>query len=77
MMAQTMTETKTINDIGSNAVFGAAIAVPLTLAMIVPWIMGIVLAKGFWATAAAITVPPYAWYLVAERLMQMAGMISA
>ena len=27
------------------------------------WLTGIVLAQGFWSTAAAICVPPYAWYL--------------
>lgn len=43
----------------------------------VPWLAGIVLAKGFWSTAAAVCVPPYAWYLVVERVMVMAGWIGA
>ena len=37
----------------------------------VPWLAGMVLAKGFWSTAAAVCVPPYAWYLVVERGMEM------
>ena len=43
----------------------------------VPWLAGIVLAKGFWSTAAAVCVPPYAWYLVVERVIVMAGWIGA
>ena len=43
----------------------------------VPWLAGIVLAKGFWSTAAAVCVPPYAWYLVVERGMVMVGMVGA
>ena len=39
------------------------------------WIAGVVLAKGFWWTVLAITVPFYAWYLVVERVMQMAGIV--
>jgi hypothetical protein len=42
------------------------------LIMVVPWLMGIVLAKGFWSTLFAI-FPPYAWYLVVERFMQLNG----
>ena len=37
------------------------------------WLAGIVLAKGFWSTVAAVCVPPYAWYLVVERTMIMSG----
>lgn len=43
----------------------------------VSWIAGIVLAKGFWLTMAAIFFPPYAWYLVVERGMVMTGWIGA
>ena len=41
------------------------IALPL---MVVPWIMGLVIAKGFWSTLCAI-FPPWAWYLTCERAM--------
>ena len=34
------------------------------------------MAKGFWSTISAVCVPPYAWYLVVERGMAMAGLIS-
>lgn len=36
------------------------------------WIGGTVLAPGWWK-AAAFVIPPYAWYLLAERAMQAAG----
>jgi len=44
---------------------------------VLPWLAGMVLAKGFWSTAAAVCVPPYAWYLVVERGMAMSGWVSA
>ena len=43
----------------------------------VPWLAGIVLAKGFWSTVAAVCVPPYAWYLVVERGMAVMGWLGA
>ena len=39
------------------------------------WLAGIVLANGGISTIAAIFVPPYAWYLVVERAMSMAGLV--
>lgn len=39
----------------------------------ITWLAGIVLAKGFWMTLAAVCIPPYGWYLVVERLMQIHG----
>ena len=47
----------------------------LTLTMIIAWIAGIVLAHGFWSTAAAVTLPPYAWYLFIERIMRIIGLV--
>ena len=35
----------------------------------VGWIMGVVLAKGFWLTTLSICLPFYAWYLVVEKVM--------
>lgn len=35
----------------------------------VGWIAGMVLAQGFWSTSFAIFIPPYAFYLVIERLI--------
>jgi hypothetical protein len=46
------------------------------LAILVAWICGLVLAKGFWSTLFAVCVPPWAWYLVAERGLQLAGWIA-
>lgn len=45
----------------------------LYVAMVIGWLAGLVLAKGFWSTVAAIFLPPWAWYLVVERWMQMSG----
>lgn len=41
----------------------------------VTWLMGIVIAKGAWSTGFAICMPPYAWYLVVERIMQQTGLL--
>ena len=40
------------------------------------WVVGAVLAKGAWSTAAAILFPPWGWYLIAEKAMTLAGWIS-
>lgn len=47
----------------------------LSIALVVVWIAGVVVATGFWSTAAAICIPPYAWYLLIERVMQVLGLI--
>ncbi len=41
----------------------------------VAWAAGVVLAKGFLMTCLAIWLPFYAWYLVVEKAMQLAGWI--
>lgn len=46
-----------------------------TLLAVVAWVTGTVLAPGWWKLAAFV-FPPYAWYLFAERAMQMAGWVS-
>lgn len=38
------------------------------------WLAGIVLATGQWWWIS-IVFPPYAWYLVVERIMQLIGMV--
>ena len=40
------------------------------------WMMGVVLAKGFWLTLLSCVMPLYSFYLVTERLMSLCGMIS-
>lgn len=42
----------------------------------VSWLAGIVLAQGFWSTAIATCMPPYAWYLVVERGLLLAGWLN-
>lgn len=41
---------------------------------VVAWLMGIVLAYG-WLKLVAYIFPPYAWYLLIERLMKLIGII--
>ena len=40
------------------------------LFLVVVWVVGIVLAKGFWSTLFALVFPLWAWYLLAERLVE-------
>lgn len=48
-----------------------------SLAVAVAWIVGIVLANGFWSTLLALIFPPWGWYLIAERWMQSIGWIAS
>jgi hypothetical protein len=34
------------------------------------WLIGIILAKGFWSTFFAVIFPLWSWYLVAERVVE-------
>lgn len=40
-----------------------------TIAVVV-WLIGIILAKGFWSTFFAVIFPLWSWYLVAERIVE-------
>jgi len=40
------------------------------LSLLVAWIAGVVIAKGFWSTFFAVIVPFWAYYLVIERLIE-------
>ncbi|WP_295548638.1 hypothetical protein [uncultured Pseudacidovorax sp.] len=46
------------------------------LLVLIVWIIGIVLAKGFWSTLFAVVCPPWALYLVVERGMVYLGCVS-
>ena len=37
------------------------------------WVCGVVISNGFWSTLFAAIIPFWAWYLVAERALTMAG----
>lgn len=39
------------------------------------WLCGLVLAKGFFSTLFCVFFPSWAWYLCAERGLQIAGWI--
>ena len=46
------------------------LTIPFTmLSLVSPWLIGIVLAQGFWQTLFTIFIPPYSWYLFIEKLM--------
>ena len=45
------------------------------LAVVLLWVVGWVLAQGFWSTLAAIICPPWGWYLLAERLAARFGLL--
>ena len=49
----------------------------LLLFIVIPWVAGAVLSKGFWLTTAAIFFPPYAWYVVVERALVAIGWVVA
>ena len=40
------------------------------LILLFTWIAGIVIAQGFWSTFFALFLPLWAYYLVAERLVE-------
>ena len=40
------------------------------LVMLAAYIVGIVLAKGFWSTFFAVVIPFWSYYLVAERFVE-------
>jgi len=42
----------------------------VNLCLLFAWLAGIVLAKGFWSTFFALFLPLWAYYLVAERLVE-------
>ena len=39
------------------------------------WIAGIVIAQGFWSTFFAVIIPFWGWYLLAERVLAVNGLI--
>jgi hypothetical protein len=43
--------------------------------ILIIWIGGIVIAKGFWSTSVAVLFPPWAIYLFVERVFQMYGLV--
>ena len=52
-----------------------SIGVIVLLIICIPWLIGIVLSKGFWSCLFALCVPPYAWYLAVEKIMLVNGWI--
>ena len=52
---------------------GDSLGIVMLLVICIPWLMGVVLSKGFWSCLFAICIPPYAWYLVVEKVMYVQG----
>lgn len=50
-------------------------AYPTVGVLVLLWVAGLVLAKGFWSTLIAVVCPIWSYYLLAERLMHMWGVI--
>ncbi len=47
----------------------------LQFLILVWWFGGMAVANGFWSTLLAIVMPPWAMYLVVERVFNMLGVI--
>lgn len=45
------------------------------LVVVIPWLMGVVLAQGVIQVVVSVLFAPYAWYLVVECLMQSLGWV--
>jgi hypothetical protein len=43
--------------------------------ILLTWLFGVVIAKGFWSTFFAAIIPFYAWYLVVEHFAKYFGVI--
>jgi hypothetical protein len=43
--------------------------------VVITWLAGVALAKGFWSTLLAVCCPFWAWYLVVERSLVFIGWI--
>jgi hypothetical protein len=51
---------------------GSALA---ALLFLVCWVVGWVLAKGFWSTLISVCLPPWGWYLIVEKIMLAYGLV--
>jgi len=47
----------------------------LFLIGVVGWLMGMAIAKGFWPMLIATVFPPFAWFVVIDKMLQIAGWI--
>lgn len=45
------------------------------LALIVLWVIGIVVSKGFWWTLASIFIAPISWYFAVKHFMVYFGVL--
>jgi hypothetical protein len=41
----------------------------MAMSMIVPWVLGIAVAKGFWITVGCVLIPPMAWVILAQHFL--------
>lgn len=47
----------------------------VSLVLLVAWVAGIVIAKGFWSTFFAVIIPLWGYYLVVEQLLIHYGIL--
>lgn len=45
------------------------------IAGVAAWVGGWVVAEGFWSTVAAVFLPPWSWYLLAEAALLHWGVV--
>ena len=57
----------------SSLMYEGVVAVWFLLLGLPSWLLGIVAAQGWFSTFLAIIFPPYAWYLMVERLVLSLG----
>lgn len=51
-------------------------SIVISIVVVILWLMGIVVAKGFWLTLLSIVIPPYALYLTVELFMHLGNLIT-
>lgn len=40
------------------------------LVMVISWVFGVAIAKGFWPVLIAVLFPPYGWVILAEYVLE-------
>ncbi len=46
-----------------------------SLVMTILWVVGVIIAQGFWSTLFAFLIPFYAWYLVIGHIIIKYGLL--
>lgn len=51
------------------------VEIAFVIFIIVIWVAGWVIAKGFWSTLGAVILPFWSWYLIIEQIMIRADLL--